>query len=285
MSATNKHIGFQSFNGRTSPIIIYLPVQAGSSQVIKKGEICKVRSLTDYTTYPVIPVSADDADFIPVIAWEEQKLGDSARKIAFALPVPGDLFEFDLDAATDLRPGLQLELNGSQSLKDGTSNVVAVAFDVDQYITNAGAAVSRSKAWVQFTSVTASGLNQFPLAGNPASITVLNNIGHAITDPGDGEAIPVTASGQIALTIAESATETNTVAAPAQAGLELLIMAASTGSGGSRAITFAEAIDGTNDVATFDADAEHLRVMSVQTGAATYGWRKVSSVGVSLSAS
>lgn len=280
--ATNAAVPFQNIYGRAMPVFIDLPVQAGATQLIAKGEICWITDL-DIENNPVVPAVADETGYIPVIANEAQEAGDPARKIQFVLPQPGDLFRFALNTATTVQNGDSLEVASSQTFKAGSSNVVATVFGVDEYLDSAGAGVSRTHVWLHFALVSAAGLNNFPGIGLPAQVNVLNGLGNTIADPGDGVAIPVTASGQISLDIADAA-ETNTVAAPAQAGLELLIMAEAVAGTGTRAITFtAQNIDGTNSVATFDAAGDYLRVISVQTGAATFEWRLVSQVGVALS--
>lgn len=281
MAAVNKVIQYSHVWGQVMALLKGYTVQPGATQLIKKGEICKIRSLTDFSTYPIIPAVADDSGFIPVIANQEQRAGDEEREIQFMRPTRDCRFYFNLNTATLIKNGDQLEIHDSQTLKKGSSNVVAVVDDPN--IPVAGSTVSQVR--VAFVAVTAANLNQDPYIGTPAEVTVLNNIGHVIADPGTGEAIPVNESGQIALTIAESANETNTVAAPAQAGLELLISAIAVGTSGSRAITFAAELDGTNDKVTFDAEGETLRVMSVQTGALTYAWRLVCNVGATLGTS
>jgi len=272
--ATNKTPLYTGRSG--SPKFIYLPVQAGATQEIKKGEICKYRSLTDFATYPIVPASADDSDFIPVIAWEEQDVSMPARIMQFVLPREGDSFEYALNTATTLNPGSQLELATSQSFKSGSSHVVSVAVKgSNDGLYNANASrKSVSSVFVEFCRVTASGLNQFPELGFPAQLNVTSGISKVISDPGTAEAIPVDSSGNIALTIAASATETNTLAAPAAAGLELVISAKSVGESGSRVVTVAHNIDGTNNTITFDAAGEDIRLYSVQTGASAYEWRK-----------
>lgn len=81
-----------------------------------------------------------------------------------------------------------------------------------------------------------------------------------IPDPGTAAAIPVNRGMKtfLALTIAASASETNTVAAAESVGQELTIGIASLGSGGSRAVTFTgSSLNGSgHSVVTFDAAKE-----------------------------
>jgi len=102
-----------------------------------------------------------------------------------------------------------------------------------------------------------------------------------VRDPGTGVVIPYTHYGQVvALTIAASASETNTLAAPLAAGQEMTIFAASVGSSGSRVITVASAIDdaGTTTI-TLNAVDEYVTLRSVPVGSDTYEWRVVDASG------
>lgn len=150
---------YKSYNGRTVPILIELPVQDGSTQAIAAGEICKVRSITDFSTYPIIPASAGDEDCILVIAWQDQVAGDPARKILFAIPTFADLFEFAFDASTQIAPGTKLELASSTTFRDGLDAVVASVWecgDKDAY-TAAGVVNSHTRAFVGFKKVQGAG--------------------------------------------------------------------------------------------------------------------------------
>jgi hypothetical protein len=102
-----------------------------------------------------------------------------------------------------------------------------------------------------------------------------------VLDPGTGVAIRVDRWNQIIpLTIAASASETNTLAAPTGAGQKLTLFAASVGSGGSRVVTVASAIDaaGTTTL-TFAAVDDRVTLESVPVTATTYEWRVTSNEG------
>jgi hypothetical protein len=102
-----------------------------------------------------------------------------------------------------------------------------------------------------------------------------------VLDPGTGVAIRVDRWNQvIPLTIAASASETNTLAAPTGAGQKLTLFAASVGSGGSRVVTVASAIDaaGTTTL-TFAAVDDRVTLESVPVTATTYEWRVTSNEG------
>lgn len=103
-----------------------------------------------------------------------------------------------------------------------------------------------------------------------------------IPDPGTGVAINYSRWNQVVpLTIAASASETNTVAAPLNAGQRLIIFAQSVGSGGSRVITFASAINKDGDTTlTFDAIDEWAMLTSVPVGSGVFEWRYEAGEGV-----
>lgn len=101
-------------------------------------------------------------------------------------------------------------------------------------------------------------------------------------DPGGaGQAIPVTESASIALTIGAGA-ETNGLAAPAWKGQTLSIYADSVG-GGSRAITSAVSINqATNTVMTFAAARDFIKLEAI-TVAGGLVWQVIQNDGVALS--
>jgi hypothetical protein len=279
MSAVNKLPLYKSLNGRSCPVLIRLPVQAGATQAIKQGEVCKLLSV-DVGSSPVVPAAQHAVDFVPIIAWEEQKATDPARELTFALPTEGDLFEFALDTDTALKWGQNLCIEDSQTVKASESYVTGVAW-VEPLADGSWQSVSR--VFVQFCRVTASGLTRIPLMGMPATLTeYIAEITTNISDPGDGAAVPVTASGTINLTIAESAAETNALAIPTFAGQELAINAGTVGSGGTRVITSAQAVNQTgNTTLTFAASADFILLKAVKIGAALR-WRVAVNDGVAL---
>jgi len=104
---------------------------------------------------------------------------------------------------------------------------------------------------------------------------------NTMADPGTAAAIPVTASGTLALTIASGA-ETNTIAAPGFRGQAMSIYADTVG-GGTRAITSAVAINQAgNTVMTFAAARDYIQLEAIYTGGALV-WQVVSNDGVALS--
>ena len=127
--AVNKYPWVKNLGGDTKPLIFPGKVQAGSSQAIKRGEICTFDETSGY----FIPANAiADARYSLAIANEEQKSGDSARYMEFIALRPEDVFEFTLSAAAGVAIGDGLILVASQSQQltqdvDGSGGVV-VAF-------------------------------------------------------------------------------------------------------------------------------------------------------------
>lgn len=108
-----------------------------------------------------------------------------------------------------------------------------------------------------------------------------NSIANVIPDPGTGQAIPVTGSGSLALTIGAGA-ETNTLAIPTFQGQRLLIFCEST-AGGTRAITCAQAINvGGDTIMTFNAARDTIELVAEDIGGALR-WQVLTNVNVALS--
>lgn len=102
-----------------------------------------------------------------------------------------------------------------------------------------------------------------------------------IADPGDGEAIPVTRSGNVAMTTTDAGGETRTLAVPAAAGIELTLSLSV--DGGDCVVTAASAINQTgNNTITFGDAGDTVVLKAVRLGAA-YVWRLVVNDGTALS--
>lgn len=98
---------------------------------------------------------------------------------------------------------------------------------------------------------------------------------NVIADPGTGNAIPVTVSGSVQITIAAPG-ETNTLAAPSFPGQELSIYCVALSGGGTRAITCGTFLNiADNNTITLEAIGEAVLLVAVEEGAATYRWRVV----------
>ena len=103
-----------------------------------------------------------------------------------------------------------------------------------------------------------------------------------ISDPGDTGAIPVSRSGNCALTSGIGA-ETRTVADPGSVGLRLTVTGDEIDVLGPVTITVANPIDQTgNDTILIDADGEYIALESVQVGS-SLRWRVAAVDGATLS--
>lgn len=127
--ATNKYPYVRNLGGAPGPLRMLLPVDAGSSYAIKRGELCKVGKNTSGRPGPVT-ASTDNTGL--VIADQEQKSDDSARFLPFIVPRPDDVFEFSAYAARAFVLGDPLAISDSQTLAytaAGTNAIARIADD------------------------------------------------------------------------------------------------------------------------------------------------------------
>lgn len=104
---------------------------------------------------------------------------------------------------------------------------------------------------------------------------------NTIADPGTGQAIGVTISGELAFTIG-AGVETNTLAVPTFVGQTLVFTVAALG-GGTRAVTCAAAINQTgNTIMTFNNVADSIMLTAMTIGGALR-WRVTYNDNVALS--
>lgn len=112
---------------------------------------------------------------------------------------------------------------------------------------------------------------------NKLDIGFATTVGYATADPGDGNAIPVTKSALVPITIG-AGVEANTCAIPTFSGQKLTFVIDVDG-GGSRAVTFASGINVTgNTIATFDTARQILIVEAIQIGG-VLAWEVTSNIG------
>lgn len=126
--AVNKYPWVRNLHGAAASLIIMGKVQAGSTQAIKRGEICTFNETSGY----FIPAdAAGDFIYSLAIANQEQKSDDLERYIEFIAIREGDVFEFALSAARAIAYGDALEISDSQTLAyDADGN--GIAFSVDR---------------------------------------------------------------------------------------------------------------------------------------------------------
>src|ERR1051326_6899167 len=108
---------------RSGPVLLR-PVPIGSGTVVDIGMLCKLSSgkLTKV-------LSAADNLSILVIAAQAHGATDGSGTINAYIPNPLSVFEYDLDAATDITFGDALQMNTAQKLKKSTTDRVAVAVE------------------------------------------------------------------------------------------------------------------------------------------------------------
>lgn len=115
---------------------------------------------------------------------------------------------------------------------------------------------------------------------NQALMQDASGLANAISDPGDGQAIPVTASGSVAITTAGA--ETNTMAIPTFVGQQISLIC-DVYAAGDRVITVASAVNQTgNNTLTFGAAADMIVLTAMQV-AGVLVWRVTANDGVALS--
>ncbi len=147
----------------------------------------------------------------------------------------------------------------------------------------AAQAASSGATWMGYAvAAAASGDQTVRVLVLPATAVTSNHYGplnNAIADPGDAEAIPVTASGYVALVTAGA--ETRTLAAPAFIGQELLVYMKT--DGGDCVVTCTTTVNETgNNTITFANEGEACRLVAVEDGA-NRRWRLAAVDGAALS--
>jgi len=129
---------------------------------------------------------------------------------------------------------------------------------------------------VESAATTTINVLHIPKGGNFGQGSLEN----VIADPGTGEAIPVTASGSIAITTA--AAETNTLAIPTFAG-QMLCLTCDVYAVGARTITVAAAINqAANTTIALDTAGDNICLVGVQVAGALV-WRVAWNDGATLS--
>jgi len=128
--AVNKYPWIRNLMGAPKPLIIMGLVQAGSTQEIKRGEICTFNETATY--FQPVDAEADKA-YSLAIANEEQKAAGLARYMEFMAIRKYDVFEFQLAAARQCVLGDNLKLTASDAQKltydadgDGVAHVVGI---------------------------------------------------------------------------------------------------------------------------------------------------------------
>ncbi len=202
--AENKAPWMKNLDGAIAPLIMPGKVQAGSTQAIKRGELC----VYDETSGYFVPLNAvADARYSLAIAAEEQKSDDAARYMAFFMPREGDVFEFALSAAAAVALGDALIPVASQSqqlARDVDGTIIAVSVGTDN-IPEVGTTLT-SKSYAQavihpeysyyYKNVLQRSLKKVIHA--TASITLkLEDCGAVVTNKGASGSVTITAPSAV----------------------------------------------------------------------------------------
>lgn len=181
-----------------------------------------------------------------------------------------------------------LVFNDSVDLKIGTGKDIGIAWDgtrlnVTQALANSEIRWGVDGAGIDqvFYGDTASAALTWDQSADSLILSGVAKIkAQVFADPGTGQAIPVTHSGSVPLTIGGA--ETNTLAIPTYEGQTLSIYAYEV-TAGSRAITCAQAINQAgNTIMTFAAARDFIKLEGINT-AAGLRWQVVSNDGAALS--
>jgi hypothetical protein len=130
--AVNKYPWLRNIHGANEPLIIMGKVQAGSTQEIKRGEICTFNETSG--NFVPADAAADGTLYTLAIANEEQKAADLARYMEFIAIREGDVFEFALGAAAQAAYGDGYEISDSQTLAaDPDGNAIAFVVGRQNY--------------------------------------------------------------------------------------------------------------------------------------------------------
>jgi hypothetical protein len=100
------------------------PVPVGSGTVVEIGDILKLST----GKAVVMVTSTDGLDFIGTAASAHAST-DASGTISVYMPLPFMVFEYPLDAATDITVGDALRFNTKQKLNKSTTNAIATAYE------------------------------------------------------------------------------------------------------------------------------------------------------------
>lgn len=202
--ASNKYPWVKNLDGADKPQIFPGKVQAGSTQEIKRGEICVFNETSGYW----VPVDAvADYGYSLAIANEEQKSDGLARYMEFIALRLGDVFEYELDASAQIELGDGLELTASNSQKltrDVDGNAVAHVVGIDNYPEEGTTLGYRSYAQVVFNpefsywEKNVRGKNLVKVMAKTADYTLkVEDCGAIVTNKGASGTVVITAPNAV----------------------------------------------------------------------------------------
>lgn len=114
----------KSLSGGLQPMILTLPVLAGSTTTFGAGELCELESATmspldsDQSMAGILAISAQE--------WTTSRLAGFA---SFIIPRPGDVFDVNLNAASNPTRGADLYWVSSVLVKVTGSNIIGNVVD------------------------------------------------------------------------------------------------------------------------------------------------------------
>jgi len=182
-----------------------------------------------------------------------------------------------------IQEGLSIDHTPGSNVSAGDVVVVGARALIAKLVAGTGCLTATSSGntfmgWTVGAAAETDEVARINLSGVPSQ-TILGGTATAIADPGDGGAIPVSASGSCQL-VTEGA-ETRTLADPTAVG-QWLNLSFKT-DGGDCVITTASPVNQTgNNTLTFADVGDHLLLIASQDGA-DIEWRVVANDGVALS--
>lgn len=127
----NKTRWIRNINGATQPFTMQSRFEAGSTQVIVRGQLLEYTGDTNSAWVPI----DSDASFAAnlAIANEEIKDGDREGYYEIIVPRPGDIFEFALDTASAAAVGAPVYYASSTTVSLSGSNTFGDVIGIDHY--------------------------------------------------------------------------------------------------------------------------------------------------------
>ena len=142
-------------HGATVPWVVLAKFLSGTTQAIKKGEILEYTADTNAAFTPIdsdynMATSSDLA-----IANQDINAGDAAGYYEVILPREGDIFAYDLAAASGTAPGTALYFSSSEKLTvTAGTNIIAYTFDWRNFPKQGHASLAEPDAGTSLKSAT-----------------------------------------------------------------------------------------------------------------------------------
>jgi hypothetical protein len=259
-----------------------------TNTTIHKGVMCNLNS------GGYLVEGAEAASHSQVVGVADETVVNSGADGAKMCRVRADrLFDFAASSITQAMVGKRMYLVDNQTFDDTPGANAIVAGTLVEFVSTtrgfihiptpgqAGQPATIATGDIEDLAVTAAKIANATITRTQMAAAA-RGLENVIADPGTGVAIPVTANGSIALTIAATG-ETNTLAVPGWVGQRLSIIASVLGASDTRIITASQRINQTgNTVMTFAAAEDFIELVGVDIGGALR-WQVVANDGVALS--